>query len=403
MDGIEFKPGFSPKAVLANQKIKRSTDNSSLKLKGTDFLKSSLGRATGLPPQNLALDKSRVYSEQDKNKFVSENKDLLYVISQSDEATKLLGKKDISSRKDLSDIVAETAFNTLNSDAKKSITIEKLKSSSVLSSLISLNTGGIRDIVNEDENNAAILVSSATETANDLLDSVAQKTAALFEEDSPLNDAAFLKDHHEVAIYLYNNPDVVNTYNTHTNRTDLAEAFKNTVDHVASQEAFNSYIAQRADELVGSGSYDQSFFEDNQDLANLVVASSADTNIRSVARFLTDHPEYNLSNPSTADAFNSDQFLADVLADQTKNALGSASPITEDFLRSNPGFSRLALQKSDFFKGISSAASQKDLKIVFGNTGSQDVKDEVKKLGQSIASQFRSSYQDPRRAYSVLA
>lgn len=346
----------------------------------------------------FSMERASSYSAQEAARFIRENKDILSVIDRSDEAKKVLEKKEVSSRQDLVDVLAETAKSLLQVDAAAQFDLKTLQSSPLLSSLITLNVGGFRDLVNKSSDTVA-LFSDAAEPQNDSYKRLGKMAADLFKSGSPLNDEGFFRANPKAASYLLNNSDAVLTFTDRTNGDKDAQKFKDRVDNGAYKSLLEDFVSGFAATAANSGVYTKSFFSSNIPFAEFVAAGESLRDAPTPAEFLKKHPEYQEKNPGTGDHFNFPGFVKDVTAFQARNFLDSNSPASEEDLRSLPGLGSLIVLNKGLRQSFNTPEAKTQLSFLGGGSEVPGISSATSDLVQN---RFHAAFENPQKIVSIV-
>lgn len=351
-------------------------------------------------PTNYSLEEGSSFKSQRLAVFVRDNADLLSVIDRSREAQEILRTKNIASRNDLIQTIAETAHGLLKGEAAKALGVEQLKASPVLASLIVLNAGGARDLLNGNPDLAAAAVQGDVAARQRAFDHLAEKASALFAEDSPLHDADFFKGHVRAAVYVLSRPEVTSTLTNPSDAKANALAFKERIDHEASQAALDANVARFADEAVNSGVYTDDFFSEQLAFADMIAAGEFDEGTPKPSEFLQTHPEYGSENLALNDRLDISGFYRDVFSFQGRNRLDPDSPIMESDLQKEEGLRYLLVARKEFAQSLNTNESKKSLRFL---TASFERASLSEGLTTTLKQRFQAAVPEPPRSLSVLA
>ncbi|GEM_PF-4108269 len=355
-----------------------------------------------LQRSGYSIDRMRMYATQEANKFISANRDLLYVADHSDEVRQALQKKTVATRDDLKQVLADVAAGQLTGAAATKLTANVLKDDPTLSAQIILNTGGLRDILNRDGSQAELFTANSASPEKALYAEVGKKAAALFSSSNPLNDADFMTQHPKVATYLLSRPDVVQKLNGLSTSVASAKAFKERVDNSAYQSMFDSFVTSFATTAVNSGSFPSSFFSATEHIkfAEYVTAGEFQSNVPKPSEYLKKHPEIRGNNLAAADNFDFTNVVKEITAGQATGLLPADSPMTQDFLQSHSGVASLVIQNSSYRTNISSTRASIDLSAVLQ---SSEYQPSISSTTQDLVRrQFQSIYAEPQRNVSIV-
>lgn len=359
-----------------------------------------------LEQSGFGIDRNKIFSTQTANKFINKNRDLLYVIDQSDAAKDILStKKSIKTRDQLSDVIAEAAHSLLKGEAANKITQNNLSKKPEIAAFILLNTAGLRDLVNDEDNSIAdVFTNEAELPESSIVSKLAEKAAAQFDEDSPLNDKEFFKNNPKVAAFLLVEKDFANVYKRGNSRNDKAQSFKNQVNEVAFQNTFNNFIAKFAADSTTSGFFTQNFFsEDNSriTLAEFVAAGEFGKEIPSFTEYLESNPHLLQDNKALNDRFNFREVVTDIVSNQALNLLSATTPITKKFLSENPSFSSYIINNEGIRKKLSEKGAEEQLSVILKQ--SQRVFEVSSETLGKIRGAFESRFRDPNFSVSIFA
>ncbi len=317
----------------------------------------------------FGIEPDRALIAREFNDFQQSNRDLLYVISKSETAQDLLEKKTIRSRDDLKQVLAEAAASQLEGDAKTYLTEKKLAEDSTLSAMLLLNTGNLRDIVNKDADVAKQLTWSSVDVMEDAFSKLASKAAAVFDAGHALNDEEFFKANPKAAIYVLQDSAAQSYYQDQDNGSERAAAFKEQIQESSNQDLLNNFLADYVSSSVGSATFSDSYFTENNSrirLAEFIAAKDFTDETPTAAQYLKQNPQLGFGNIGIGDHFNYDQFVQDVTAKQAEQKNVPDSPLKFEFLRKNIGLSRLALQDQAFAEALNKPEAKKDLGLLLG-------------------------------------
>lgn len=356
----------------------------------------------GFAPSGLSLSRASAISAQQSEKFVRDNKDLLYVIDNSEEAKDLLEKKDVSTRWDLIGVIAETANSLLSGEAATKLSTSYLSMKPVLASMIVLNTGNIRDHLEKTPSLGSLLSDEgAVEPEKDVFERVAKKASALFAEDNALHDDTFWKEHPNAMVYILRSANDVAQFNhPYSGKTD-AQLFKYRAEREDYQYMFDNITSKYANEVSDNGTYSEAFFNTYKTVGQFVAAGEFLTDIPKPGRFFKDHPEYYLRNKGTADQFRFGEITGGVMAAQAQEMFGVGSPVTSEFLKSNVGFARFMIRDAQFRADITGTDSREQLAVLFG--ASQGMPSISAETISRLNKRYHSSYEDLSPVYSTIA
>ncbi len=350
---------------------------------------------------DYSIDQNQVLTIQDTHRFIQSNQDLLYVIDQSKEAKNTLSKKTVSSREDLAGVIAETAKSLLTGEAANTIDIKTLKKDARLSSLIVLNTAGIRDILNTDSEAVELFSKEAPSPEKIVFQKLGEETAALFNKANPLHDANFFADNPKVGIYLLKHSEVVKDLNDATDISfTKAKTFKSRIHSTDRETLYDDTASQVAADATNSGTYSQSYFANHVSLAEYVAAAEFTNASSPPADYLKKHPELAQDNISLNDRLNTTDLYNTLHALEARDRLSAHSPIPTSVLKLEQGLSSLILKNSSFAEKLNKKEFEKTLQVVTGGYTAQVHLSS--KTNELIRNQYRSPYQNPKPGVSIV-
>lgn len=360
--------------------------------------------SAGFVQSGFAVDASNLLSRQEADRFIAQNRDLLYVIDQdrSGKAKNILEKKEIATRENLINVVAETAHALLTPTAGNIVTVKKLEQRPQLAAMLVLNTGRLRELVNQDESVRQLFAEDAPSPDQAMYERVAQMAANLFAPGDTLNDASFFESHPKAAVYLLGNSDVVRDLSVPAYATSRQLNFYNSVDSDPYQDLFDNNVSQVAADAAQSGVFSQSFFatEDYVPFAEFVAAGQFIKDVPTPGETLHNHPEYRLQNIARGDRFNFPDVVKDIVAMQARDLLAADLPVKADFFRTELEVAQLTLKRSDFRAELQSASARQDLVALSGSGTRPTISASTQ---NTFRQQFRSSYRDPPSRIAILA
>ncbi|MBI4239261.1 MAG: hypothetical protein HY696_12710 [Deltaproteobacteria bacterium] len=359
--------------------------------------------SAGFAQSGHAVDSTNILSRQEADRFISQNRDLLYVIDNdaSGKAKERLEKTAIATRENLINVVAETAHALLTPTAANVVTVKKLEQRPQLAAMLVLNTAGIRNLVNHDDAVRALFADDAPLPDQAMYERVGEMAADLFESGSTLDDAEFFKAHPKAAVYLLGNSDVVRDMSVPAYATSRQLTFYNAVDSDPYQDLFDNNVSQVAADATQSGVFNQSFFatEDYVPFAEFVAAGQFIKDVPTPGETLHNHPEYRLQNVGRNDRFNYSDVVKGIVAMQARDLLAADLPVKADFFRSELEVAQIALARADFRANLQSESARADLSALSGS----GVRPTVSAATLSaLRQQFRSSYRDPPNRISIM-
>ncbi len=347
---------------------------------------------------SLGIKSHKVFQTNEFRRFQDGNKDLYHAISKSDKAKEIYAKKEIRTRGDLVDVVAEAAHDQLSDNAKEILTKGKLKEDPFTASLLAMNAGGIRDLVNQDKSFAEMLLSGDAQShQKETIGQLAQKAADLFEKDHALNDRQFFENNPNAAVYVIQNKDVVKDFTETEAGKDRAEAFRDEIRSSANQTIITNATNDFIQSHLQSGAYDEEFLNDHPDFTAYIAASLVLEEKPTVAEILKKNPRYNLRNSVSHDRFNETEVTEDILAKQAFEKLGPGSEVKETDLKKKTGLAQLILKNVSLQEEFKKEDVQEDLSILLGK---QRPKTETPK--EIFEKQFRTDLKE-RTLVSVIA
>ncbi|QQR79373.1 MAG: hypothetical protein IPJ69_08340 [Deltaproteobacteria bacterium] len=321
-----------------------------------------------LQKTSFGVKSNKVFQTNEFSRFQESNKDLFHVISKSDKAKEIYSKKDIRTRDDLVDVVAQAANENLSGDAKNILTKDKLKEDPFMASIIAMNTGGIKDILNKEASVADKLLSGDAETSRkEAMSQLADKASSLFEKDHVLNDKKFFEENPKAAVYVIKNKDVVRDFTETQAGKDRAEVFRDEIRRGVNQTIVTNETNDFVQSNLQSGTYNKDFLNNNSDFTDYIAASLILDDKPTVAKVLKDNPHYNLQNRVVKDQFNEDDVTRDIVAKQASEKLGPESNLTEADLKKRTGLAQLILKNVSLQDEFKKEDSQSDFSILLRN------------------------------------
>ncbi len=401
--------GLTLQIAKSETESKTSTDKTrNLML---DASRISTIKTPKFPPEKsgFSLESTGHFRTQEIHRFQDENQDLLSVIDQSDKAKERLQKTDIRSRDDLIRVIAESAYDDLNAEAGRHLSTGFLKSKPLIASLLLMNTGGLKDLVNEEETAAKELAETSDSPENDLYREVAVKAAALFSEGAPLHDEAFFVNHPKAAAYLLTRRDAVAALNQTPDRDSAGSEqkiykeqlrFRDQVASSAYDTMLDSFLTSFAKEAVNAGPYSEDFFSEHINFAEYVAAGEFLDNIPKPSEYLKKNPGYVLENVATNDRFNFPTVVQDILSRQASTLMGPGSALTDNVLGSNLGLARLITRNKGLRDALRNDESSHTLNQLLRSEAAGKISQDTL---QSLKSRFQATFEGPKNSVSLLA
>jgi hypothetical protein len=393
----------SPASQLQRQRLhdklvgpKRTQEIDISSVRGRDAA-SRLSQPINFSNSGYGIEPGMALSSRDRALFISNNRDLLSVIDQSSEAQDFLKKTNVSTRQDLIGIIVKTAHSLLKGDAATKLDENILRDKPLVASLLVLNTGGFRDLLNNDSDAVNQLVDGPT--AQDSFDSLAKQVQNLFSDSSALNDSNFLKNNPRISAFLLTQPDTVRFLTTTNDAQANAQSFKDRANSDAFKAVFDNFIQSFAAATVKSGTYDSTFFSGNLNVADFVSSGQFLTGIPSPSIFLNDHPEYGLSNKVTQDKFNFSALVNDVTAFQAANLLGGGHPLSYNTLKTYSGLARLVVNNEDLRNSFRSTESKNDFALLLSQKDNNDYSSNTLDI---VKNNFKSRFEDSHTLFSLV-
>lgn len=386
---------FFEKSPAQKPAASSSTDKTSLQ-----FLTRGSG---GISQSAYGVNQDKIYTSQQADQFVQDNKDLLSLIDgdSTGNARQLLSKREISSRDDLLSVVAEAARDQLSPNAKNDISQQKLEERPQLAGMILQNTGGIRDLINSDRDVSKLFSKDAPKTEQSLYNRLAKKAAGLFKAGTQLSDEKFYQSRPKVADELLHDPTLVKYLNDSAYGASRQTSFVRKVASSGYEALFNSQVASRATSLSQSGEFNAAFFaaERNRPFAEYVAAGEHTTELPQPHQYLHDHPELHLQNKATADNFDFQEAIHAITAQQAHSLFASNFPGDNDFFHNNIDVSRLAIENTNFRAQLGSSKGAASLDRVLNGGRSGEISTQTLATAKQ---QFRAAYADPTRNISIM-
>ena len=322
---------------------------------------------TTFEKSGYGIQSNKVFQSNEFSRFQSANKDLLHVISKSDKAKEIYSKKEIRTRDDLVQVIAQAAHDQLSGESKDVLTTDKLAQNPQVASLIALNSGGLRDVVNESKANAEMVMDTSADFKKDTIERVAEKAASRFEPGNALNDKQFFQDHPKAAVYALTNADVVRDFTETQAGKDRAKVFRDEVNRGVNQDLLENETNNFIQNTFKSGTYNEDFLNANPDFTNYLAASMVLDDQPTVSKVLKHNPQYNLRNRAVGDRFNYDDVTRDIMAQQAFEKIRPDSELTENDFKTHSGLARLILKNVSLQDEFRKDDVQKDLGVIFGN------------------------------------
>lgn len=360
--------------------------------KGNSRIKS---RLTTLDFKNssFSIKGKDIHQLRDFRSFSNNNQDLLYAISKSDAAMKTLEKTKVSSREDLVKIVSEAAYDAVKNSANAPSNLKtKFQQDPKYAALVLSNVGGIQELLKKEEVSQDFFSTSSGE--DQVFKKLAEKAAALFEKDNSLNDVSFFQNHVDAAIYVLNKPTLVSTFNNGDSGIAAALAFKTNADRADQEALFQDTAVTLARNSVNRSTYTESFFEENEELTQFVVATDLLKFSTTGADVLKSNLSLQSNNIALGDHYNYTQFVDDTIAKDAVSRLGSHTPLNSSFFKLHPQLSQLLRDNDEFRKNISSSDTKKQLQVLFGekDASTKDLKEVMSSLQKSFNAAREISY-----------
>lgn len=354
---------------------------------------------TSFKKTGFAIPSHKVFQANEFNRFQNDNKDLFHVISKSDKAQEIYSKKDIRSREDLVKVIAEAAHDQLTGEAKDILTADKLAQNSQIASLVALNTGGIRDLLNQDKSSAEMLLDGTADLKKDSIRKLAEKASSLFEEGHALNDKNFFENNPKAAVYVLQDKNIQRDFTETEAGKDRAERFRDEIKREVNQSLITNETNSFIQDHLQSGTYTTSFLDANPEFTDYLAASLALSESPTAAKILKDRPQYNLQNRAAEDQFNYDDVVKDIVSQQASETLNPDSEIKQSDLKKNTGLARLILKNVSLQDAFKQEEFQNDLNAIFGNG---KVRLKIETPNEVFQKQFQSTLKE-RTLVSVIA
>lgn len=349
--------------------------------------------AAGPRPPQFTLEQAGKITAQAAERFVQDNRDLLFVIDRdtSGKTAELLEQRSVATRADLTNLIAESAAAQTVQTGGDPLDADFFRGHSQLAALVVMNTGGIRDLLNSNASARAVVAQDVPHPEAQGYDALAQKAAALFAADSTLHDEDFFRENPKVGEFLLARPDIVQNLTTSSDASSQTDQFKRYALSEAYQDMFDAFLGQAAEDAVHSASYTDEYFSEHTDIAEYVVAGTQSTDVPSPADVLRKHPEFRLENLATGDRFNLTAVAKQVTAEQaTARIRGSAA--TTEFFRAHTGVAQLVVASDQLRDGWRRADARQQLAVMSGEREAS-VSDATR---QRVRRQFQSPFPELR-------
>lgn len=341
-------------------------------------------------PVNYSQESQNIFHNKKIDKFINENKDLLNVIEQSDEAKEIFVKTQSTTRKDLKKVLAKTAESLLDPNIASKLDKDLLEENSTLSSMIVLNTGKFRDLLNESDSLVQYFSKDTPSFDKVLTDSAAQQAANLFQDGEALNDEDFFKENPKAAIFVLENSAYRKSLTENLDSASRQISFKNSINSDLMQNILDQYVADFSSTRTQSGTYNQSFYSENIEVAEFVAAGEFVKNLPSPAEFLKANPQLGLNNISSKDKFNFTQLVNEVIGEHAKNQVGSQGKIGRDFFSHNSQLSQAIVFHEELRTEFKKEKTHNDLRKLLGEDNPSPVSSEFKKDIEENFSKLRN-------------
>ena len=345
----------------------------------------------------FSIPANKVFQANEFNKFQSDNKDLYQVISKSDKAQEIYSKKDIRNRDDLVKVIAEAAHEQLQGESKDVLTADKLAQDPQMASLVALNTGGIRDLINQDKSNAEMLLDGGADLKKDTVKQLAEKAANLFEKGHALNNKEFFENNPKAAVYVLQDKNIQRDFTETEAGKDRAEQFRDKIKSDVNQDLITNATNNFIQDNLQSGTYTTSFLDSNPDFTDYLAASLALSESPTAGKILKDNPQYNLQNRAAGDRFNYDEVVRDIVSQQASDKLNPGSEIKEDDFKKHTGLARLVLKNVSLQDAFKQEDAQNDFSVIFGKE-----RPKIETPNEVFQRQFQSTLKE-RTLVSVIA
>ncbi|MBF0492189.1 MAG: hypothetical protein HQM15_05360 [Deltaproteobacteria bacterium] len=343
----------------------------------------------------FSLKGQNVYALQDFRSVASENQDLLYAISKSDAAKHLLTQTKVSSREDLAKIVAQSAYNAVKNDASAPSDLKtQFQQDPSYAALVLANVGGIQDLLKKEDLSKLVFSTSTGET--EVFKQLAQKAASLFQRGNTLNDVSFFENNLNAAIYVLNKPDLVKKLNAGDSAGNAAAlTFKTNVGRSDQVQVFQDTAVSLAKNLVDRSTYTQTFFENNPELTQFVVATDLLNFNTKAPDILRSNLSYQSSNIALGDHFNFDDLVNQTLSKDAAAKIGGNSSLPSNFLKSHLGLAQLIRENPQFSKSLQTEGSKNQLQVIFQRRAASSI--DLQEVMTSLQRNFNS-----KRALSYI-
>lgn len=336
------------------------------------------------------------YSRNDFKNFVSENSDLLSTLSQIKDIGKTLERKTISTRSDLEKVIVEEAQRGSSDFFKQTFDEAYLKSHMDLAKIFATNVGGLRDLVEKKQDLAKKLKFEPSNYLDENRLRMANHVASMFDEGHPLSDPAIYQERTRVAVYLLDNPEVMQSFKEVYDGESKSSLFKSVLDDPDMKTSLEGQMVARASELMNSGAYNNDFLSNNISVSELVVISEVFKELPTFKLYLQKHPEYALGN-NTTDKFNLDSIVSDIVRIQSIDSYGHNLPISEETMEAEFGVAMALLTDRDFKEAVTKAGNAFKTALGYESGSFSD------EFLESLSGAFQSGYANQPKVVGYVA
>ncbi len=303
----------------------------------------------------LSVYKDRIISS-DKGNFISSNRDLINVISGNDELSSILNSKTVTGRDDLKDVIVSGALDRL--DSSSPIKRSFLEDNFDFAEFIALNIGSIADILNDNKDLAETIVDKGDAAQGIIFSQLTDKVESVL-GTNPYITSDFIDAHPEAGIYLLEHRDILKQV-----KDDRTKA-KTFVDEIGSNsDTYNNEIASIAKSLIDMPSkFDTTFLQDNQEFAQMVVASELGDESLKLASYIKSNPDITLDDFTTSDIVNAYQ------ADLAVGRFEEEFPLAGNFLTRNMSIATAIIGSEEFASNLNNESQR--IEEFFGPRRSQ--------------------------------
>jgi len=201
--------------------------------------------------------------------------------------------------------------------------------------LIAADLGEATAVLTEDAATTALTVNFKERIEDEVYARLAEKAASQF-QDAPSLDEEFFKDHPKAALYILKNPE-------ESRRLDVNRAAQRDFhDHVTEYEALVEPVEEAKVATSGNYAIGSKFWEDNPDLALILVAEKAADMGNHLQETSLGYPDEYFEEVTPHQLISRDQ------ARKAKTHLGEDSPFGMDYLREHNRLSRLINERPEF-------------------------------------------------------